>query len=234
MNTNLNAGGLAYNKDTAEGYNTFGDGDFKGDVPLFEALDKIGLKDKVVLDYGCGNGRLEKKLSSFEPKKIIGTEISEPMLATARLAVEALPSEWADKIEFYHVAGTETPFEDETFDVVIAHFIFHYIQDTAPTLRELHRVLKPNSVLVATFNDFSFTAGNEHLANAVVQIVLKKTLRLDIFAKPGKEIYDNALAAGFAIEKFDDFDNSSATVDPSNPDSEKLIFNNTILVARKL
>ena len=45
--------------------------------------------------------------------------------------------------------GDPLPFADGAFDDVVAWLVLHYLEDWAPTLAELRRVLRPGGRLIA-------------------------------------------------------------------------------------
>ena len=50
----------------------------------FKKLLKLKVKSVQVLDYGCGSGNFAQEVSLFEPKKIIGVDISEEAIKKAK------------------------------------------------------------------------------------------------------------------------------------------------------
>ncbi len=59
--------------------------------------------------------------------------------------------------QFKEIDAQSIPFEDETFDVVIANHMLYHVPDRAKALAEIKRVLKLGGHLIAT------TAGEKHL-----------------------------------------------------------------------
>jgi ubiquinone/menaquinone biosynthesis C-methylase UbiE len=91
---------------------------------------------RVVLDVGCGTGRLLRAAARRWPgARLIGVDPAEAMVTVARrLTPEA---------EF-HVAGAESlPLPDAVADVVLSTISFHHWGDQAAGLREVARVLRP-------------------------------------------------------------------------------------------
>lgn len=113
------------------------------------------LKDKEVLDLGCGFGWFELNALARGVKKIIGTEISEEDLKTAKENIKD------KKVEFLIVKAPLLPFSDETFDTVVAwEVIEHLPRDSEEVMfSEVNRVLKPEGTfyLSTPFNSFFST-----------------------------------------------------------------------------
>jgi ubiquinone/menaquinone biosynthesis C-methylase UbiE len=91
------------------------------------------LKNKKVLDWGCGSGLYIKKLKK-RCKNLKGFDISPEMI---KIAKEVNPS-----IELKIGSGTNIPF-NERFDIVYASLAIHYIKDLNPVFKELKRIVKP-------------------------------------------------------------------------------------------
>lgn len=95
-----------------------------------------------VLDAGCGHGPLFADLRA-RGAIVSGFDLSSSMVALAR---ERLGEE-AD----VRVADLTKPlpYADGSFDLVVCSLALHYVEDWAPTLSELRRVLRPGGRLVA-------------------------------------------------------------------------------------
>lgn len=105
---------------------------------------------KRVLDFGCGSGRLLRHLlAEAEVAEIHGCDISAEMVA------------WVDRnlrppIASALVNAPSPPlsYPDAHFDLVTAISIFTHIADGwSEWLLEMHRILKPGGILIATFMD---------------------------------------------------------------------------------
>ncbi|MCR6482732.1 methyltransferase domain-containing protein [Amycolatopsis sp. OK19-0408] len=98
-----------------------------------------------VLDAGCGSGPLFGALRE-RGAQVSGIDQSAAMLAHARQRLGAdADLRVADLAE-------PLPFADDTFDDVVASLVLHYLEDWAPTLAELRRVLKTGGRLIASVN----------------------------------------------------------------------------------
>lgn len=93
-----------------------------------------------VLEIGIGTGA-NLPLYGAGVSEVFGIEPSEAMLADARQRAAGL----RNGIRYsFHVAGAEAlPFEDASFDTVIACLVFCTIPDTRSAAKEALRVLKP-------------------------------------------------------------------------------------------
>jgi SAM-dependent methyltransferase len=102
--------------------------------------------NKRVLDFGCGAGRAVRHLTeAARTGEVWGCDIDPACIAWDR--------EHLDPAMSFVVNGEEPPlpFDGETFDLVYALSVFTHIdRHWAGWLIELHRVLKPGGLLVAT------------------------------------------------------------------------------------
>ena len=96
-----------------------------------------------ILDAGCGSGPLFAALRD-RGAIVTGIDKSGGMLKLARRRLgDGADLQVAD-------LGSTLPFPDGTFDDVTASLVLHYLQDWAPVLAELRRVLKPGGRLIVS------------------------------------------------------------------------------------
>jgi len=98
------------------------------------------------LDAGCGDGRYLAALPELGPlpARIVGVDIAESILGTARKATAIAGFE----PELVRANLESLPFEGEEFDLVVAIQVLEHLLDPAAGVRELARVLRPNGSLV--------------------------------------------------------------------------------------
>jgi len=109
-----------------------------------EQLERLSLSgDEVVLDAGCGSGRVTAELlRRLQPGgRLYGVDVAPSMVAHAReRLVDSATILRQDLVEL------ELP---EPVDVVFSNATFHWIDDHDALFKALHRVLKPRGRLVA-------------------------------------------------------------------------------------
>ena len=121
---------------------------------VFDTLEKLPATAKI-LELGCGPAYLWKECSSRIPPgwDITLSDLSSGMLDAA----------WRNLVvtgrafQFKEIDAQEIPFEDETFDAVMANFMLYHVPDRPKALKEIRRVLKPGGRL------FAATAGQNHM-----------------------------------------------------------------------
>jgi demethylmenaquinone methyltransferase/2-methoxy-6-polyprenyl-1,4-benzoquinol methylase len=94
-----------------------------------------------VLDVATGTG-LVASLLAERGAEVVGLDQSEDMLGGARARFSKLPA-LAGRVSFQQGQAEHLPFADSSFDALTFTYLLRYVDDTAATMRELARVLKP-------------------------------------------------------------------------------------------
>ena len=130
---------------------------------LFYSQDEA--KGKSVLDAGCGTGIFSIIFANHGAKHVIGIDISEGSLQTARHLKEKFG---LNNAEFQKQDMLALPFPDSSFDIVWAWGTVHHTTDPFRAIGELIRVLKPSgSILLAVYKRTKLTFLHE---------IIRKTL----------------------------------------------------------
>lgn len=100
-----------------------------------------------LLDYGCGSGDIARALHGAG-YSVSGCDVSPGMIRMARSEGGESPG----SISWIELDATEArlPFEDHTFDVIIASSVFEYLSDPLGTFRELRRVIREDGLVLCT------------------------------------------------------------------------------------
>ena len=93
------------------------------------------------LDAGCGDGRHLAALTADLPERLAGVDLSERILATARLQAP-------QRAELLQASLESLPFPDGAFDLVLSTQVIEHVPDPPSAARELARVLAPGGALV--------------------------------------------------------------------------------------
>lgn len=106
---------------------------------ILSMMSKV--KDKKILDLGCGDGRLDEVFVKSGAKQVYGIDISNNMIKIARqrnlenCKFELLPMEEISKI-------------DKKFDIVYSSLAFHYVEDFDKLLQDIYKLLKKDGELL--------------------------------------------------------------------------------------
>lgn len=134
--------------------------DFTGRPVVFGMLaEDLSDKDKLlVLDVGCGEGYCARKVVELGAGKVVGCDISEEMVNSAKQT-----SEGDDRFKFYAsdvgnlILGLKENMDElgidgaeDAFDIAIAVFLFNYLTtfDMEDAIMQIYRALKPGGTFV--------------------------------------------------------------------------------------
>jgi trans-aconitate 2-methyltransferase len=124
----------------AASYDRVSDPQFGWALEQLERLPLAG--DEIVLDAGCGSGRVTAELVARVPRgRVYGVDVAPSMAEHARTAL-------GDKatILCQDLVELELP---EPVDAIFSNATFHWIKDHDALFAALHRTLKPGGRLVA-------------------------------------------------------------------------------------
>jgi len=100
------------------------------------------IKDKVIIDFGCGAGSQSIEMAQKGAKKVIGVDIQEHLLEYATQHAEYMG------LAECCVFAKHT---DELADVIISKDAFEHFTDPAAILKLMSRLLKPDGYVLASF-----------------------------------------------------------------------------------
>ncbi len=101
------------------------------------------LAGRRVLDLGCGGGMLAEPMARAGAR-VTGVDVSRPALKVAREHARRNGLE----IDYRLAKAEQLPFDDETFDLVVAFDVLEHLDDLGKALGEVARVLRPRGRLV--------------------------------------------------------------------------------------
>ncbi len=153
-----------------------------------------------VLEIGCGSGALTQWLVDNDAT-VTGLDVSEQMLSLAGRTIgkraRLLRADVAEPL----------PFADESFDVVVAALVLHYVRDWEAVLQELHRVLgHGGAVVISTHHptmDWEHTPDDYFATTQVSEHWHKGSAEFEVtfWRRPLTAMTQAIAAAGFVIEQ---------------------------------
>jgi ubiquinone/menaquinone biosynthesis C-methylase UbiE len=136
-------GGLT--DDYEEFFNRYDTFRYKRHSHLLRCLDAFDFRNKRVLEIGLGLGadseQIIRRGAIWNGIDLTSESIDR---VTRRLSLRNLP------YEHLKVANVcSLPFNDNSFDIVYSHGVLHHVPNIRKAQTEIHRVLKPDGLLVA-------------------------------------------------------------------------------------
>ncbi len=115
-----------------------------GEGNVANLVKGLELRDKRVLDIGCGLGGPAFVLAQKHSARVVGIDLEPQLVEIARRRASELGL--AERADFQVVTPGPLDFPDESFDVVLSSGAFTQIEDKPPLLVECLRVLRPGGV----------------------------------------------------------------------------------------
>jgi SAM-dependent methyltransferase len=152
----------------------------EGLVPLGAALDRLTEPPGKVLDIGTGTGKAARVVAKrFPGAEVVGVDLAPEMVQEAK---RVLPAELAGRVTFQVADGSQLPFADATFDLVV-------LQNMIPFFGELARVVRPGGRVI-----FAFSRGPD-----TPIWVPPETLRSRLEAVGFRDVQELAAGEGVAV-----------------------------------
>lgn len=107
---------------------------------------------KTLLDLGCGYGWHCIYAAEQGAERIVGVDLSEKMLETARAKTTD------DRITYQRCAMEDIEFESESFDIVLSSLALHYVENFEIIVKKVHTILKPGGAFLFSAEHPVFTA----------------------------------------------------------------------------
>jgi SAM-dependent methyltransferase len=111
---------------------------------FFDGLEHLLRPDALVLDIGCGIGRMDEHVAP-RVGHLTGLDVSGEMVTRARARLRGLRN-----IDFVEGDGWTLPFPDGSFDLVFSHIVFQHVprRVAQSCFGEAFRVLRPGGDFV--------------------------------------------------------------------------------------
>ncbi|MCG6969357.1 MAG: malonyl-ACP O-methyltransferase BioC [Gammaproteobacteria bacterium] len=118
---------------------------------LLERLDYVRLQPQCILDLGSGTGLCTAALRQrYKKAHIISLDIAPAMLLTAKNKLSWLEKTLSGKQRYICGDADYLPLKDQSVDMIISNLTLQWCPELDHTFTELHRVLKPDGLLMFT------------------------------------------------------------------------------------
>jgi ubiquinone/menaquinone biosynthesis C-methylase UbiE len=119
-------------------------------------LHKNIINNEIVADFGCGHGNLLELLAdSYNKKKLVACDLSFKLCENAKNKAPHADVRVADL--------EDLPFNDNSIDCGFATEVLEHMETPVRALKEIHRVLKPNSKLLISLPNKDWFRFDEYL-----------------------------------------------------------------------
>lgn len=142
------------------------------EIPAMTGLAKSVVKDKNVLDLGCGSGISTKNIQSWGGN-VKGCDISKNLISIAKKE--------NPKIPFIVCNAEKTPFKNLEFDVIISGLMIHYLKDLKPVFKEVARITRKDGTFIFSMNHPFGESYEKKIVDGVTVFVLKPYFNNDKF-----------------------------------------------------
>ena len=129
-------------------------------IPDF--LDQI--KDKVILDYGCGPGYQAVAMAQRGAKAVVGIDINQKWLESARAL--AKQNQCEDRVSFWEAEQFLADSSNrEKFDITLCCGSFEHFADSAKELANMKSMTRPGGKILITFAEPWLSPHGSHMDN---------------------------------------------------------------------
>ena len=134
-----------------------------------------------ILELGCGTGTIWLGRKEIDNCSLILSDLSEGMLNTAKSNLSNYKN-----IEYKIIDIQEIPYEDNSFDIVIANMMLYHVPDINKGLAEVKRVLKNDGVFyTATYGENGIM---QHLSKLLSSYGVEDNTNKNFTLQNGKNI----------------------------------------------
>jgi ubiquinone/menaquinone biosynthesis C-methylase UbiE len=161
-----------------------------------------------ILEVGCGTGSLwgndPELINTFS--ELVLTDISIGMIDIVKESYAGRKN-----IQIQAMDVLDMPFEDNSFDIIVANSMLYHVTDVDSALHNIHRVLREDGVFYAT--TFGKVGLINYINHAMFEIGLSDSKKIDEISftlENGSDILRNH----FSVVKKEPYDNHLEVLEP--------------------
>ncbi|PKR77398.1 class I SAM-dependent methyltransferase [Halalkalibacillus sediminis] len=98
-----------------------------------------------VLDFGCGTGLITNEIAKYV-KEIHAIDTSSKMIGIAERKAK---ERQIQNIDYDHVDIFDDRFVESSFDVILASYVLHLLEDEHMVIQRMKELLKPGGLLIS-------------------------------------------------------------------------------------
>lgn len=223
--------GDIYNKETVENYfKTISDDPKEknegGSEKFLSSLIPKSLKDKTVLDLGCGDCRYSEVFCEREAKRVVATDLSSSMLERAKVRKS---EKKLNQLELIRADLDDLPIEKNKFDLIFSRFSLMHSGKIEQVIKILESLLSDGGEILT---EVSIVANQDEkekieIEKAPISFALAindKEVELKNFPYFEDEYIKAFEDAGLKIEVFEKFPTNDMVIDKSYLNRDKIKF----------
>lgn len=139
------------------------------------------VRDKDVLDFGCGEGALSFHLIRLGARSCIGVDLDQKDLDSANSKIRG------ESISFRRASNTtKVELENESVDVIVCFDVVEHIMEYESIIREWHRVLRPGGKVLIHWQPWFHPNGHHgqaYIPIPWVHVFLNNRKRVEVCAR---------------------------------------------------
>ena len=113
---------------------------------LFERLELVKIKPKLILDLGCSTGNLTRQLQQrYKKAKVLGIDISDNMCRYSQQQ-----KKWLAKERYLCADAEKLPLADNSVELVFSNLMLQWLDNPDRLFQEIQRVLVPGGLIMFT------------------------------------------------------------------------------------
>lgn len=179
----------------------YNDGNWVQHQMNLKFLENVNVRNKTVLDAGCGVGNISYEIIKRGAKFVLGVDLSDSMINKAKelysdkidnLLSTATSSKSSTSLQFL-VASIDTFKSDIQYDLIVSFFVIHWVKNKEVVIKNMYHQLNTNGEMLFTI----LTDENPSTENAAFtdlsQILMSKYPHHSGSIKSFSENYKNSV-----------------------------------------